>query len=76
MAGVYINGDSGRIREDLEPWVRRIIRETVQEHQIECKLQDRVAQLELRFSALLAFMAGSGLLGGAAGVLLSEALRL
>jgi len=74
MTGAKINGENGRIREDLEPWVRRIIHETVLEHQQTCSLVPRVRRLELRLAIFIAFMAGSGLLGGAAGALVARVL--
>ena len=73
MGGATLNGETGRIREDLEPWVRRIIHETVLEHQQTCSLASRVRRLELRLAIFVAFMAGSGLLGGATGALLARA---
>ena len=72
MGTADINGQSGRVREDLEPWVKRIIRETVLEHQQSCPLAGRVARLEVRLAVFVAFMAGSGLLGGATGAFLAR----
>jgi len=74
MGGATLNGENGRVREDLEPWVRRIIHETVLEHQQTCPLLPRVRRIELRLAIFIAFMAGSGLLGGTIGAALTRAL--
>ena len=69
------------IKVPLENWVREIAREAawtvIKEHRQECHIEQvekRVGQLEVRVSTLIGFMAGSGLLGGLAGALLSRAV--
>ncbi len=69
------------VRVPLDKFVRGIAREAawtvIKEHQKSCAaflglppVIERVAKLEIRLSSLIAFMAGSGLLGGAAGAAL------
>jgi len=54
----------------IETWVEAIIRRTVAEHVASCPVNARVSKLEIRLSSLMAFMAGSGILGGGAGALI------
>ena len=56
----------------VEKWVEEIIRRTVAEHIASCPNIDRIQRLEVRLSSLVAFMAGSGTLGGIAGGLLAK----
>ena len=51
----------------LERWVEEIVKRTVAEHVASCPMSPRVQRLEVRLSSLMAFMVGSGGLGGAAG---------
>ena len=62
------------VHEPLEPWVQRIVSFAVSEQCKSCSLKQDVAavrgdvdRMKLRFTALVFFMAGSGVLGGAAG---------
>ena len=66
------------IKVPLERWVREIAREAattaLAEHQKQCKIsavEERVAKVEIRQATLVGFMAGSGVLGGLAGALVS-----
>lgn len=54
----------------LEKWIEEIIKRTVAEHVNSCPVAPRVSRLEIRLSSLVAFMAGSGLLGGTAGAVI------
>lgn len=62
----------------LAPWVHEIVESTakrvIAEHVATCPLSSRIMQLEVRFSALIGFMVGSGLLGGVGGGLLVKML--
>lgn len=58
----------------IEKWVEEIIKRTVAEHIASCPLRGRVEKVELRFASLLAFMTGSGMLGGVGGALISRLL--
>ena len=54
-------------------------RKVVAEHGNECpftklKIEERVRSVEMRFTTLIGFMAGSGLLGGVAGGAIFKAL--
>jgi len=59
-----------------EHWrlIDEIIRRTVAEHVASCPLGHRVQRLEVRVSALVAFMAGAGVLGGGVGAGLARLL--
>jgi len=59
----------------IEAWIEEIIKRTVAEHVSTCPVAERVVKLEIRLSSLVAFMAGSGLLGGGAGAVVSHFLR-
>jgi len=66
--------DPIEIKLPLEPWVREIVKATVREHAANCPVAARVGKLEMRFSALIGFMIGSGTLGGVAGAFLTSIL--
>ena len=51
----------------LEPWVKAIVDYAISRHIAECPIAPRIQSLEIRFSSLLGFMAGSGIIGGALG---------
>jgi hypothetical protein len=66
-----------------EAWVHLVSREesikTIQEHLGWCPfaklgIEERVRTMENRFTLLIGFMVGSGILGGVAGTLLSKLL--
>ena len=63
-----------QITEELEPWVTRIIRGTVDQHILHCPVAPRVAKLELRFGILVGYMLGAGFIGGAGSALLIKLL--
>jgi len=48
----------------LNVWAKELIHTTIQEHLETCPVRLRVDRLELRFVALVAYMAGAGILGG------------
>jgi hypothetical protein len=56
--------DMVRITEELEPWVQRIIDETVSRHIIQCPNHDRITRLELSFSKAVGMAVGAGAMGG------------
>jgi hypothetical protein len=56
----------------IEKWVEEIIRRTVAEHIATCPYGQRVQRMEMKWSALIGFMCGSGTLGGFAGAILSR----
>jgi len=60
------------ISEPLDEWVVRVIDLCLLKHAENCPLKARVSKLELRFAVLVAFMLGSGVVGGAIGSLLSK----
>ena len=53
-----------KVTEELEPWVKRVIRETLAEHAADCPLHDRVTRLELSFSKAVGMAVGAGAMGG------------
>lgn len=61
-----------QIRVPLSDFVREVAREAA--HEAVTDLEKRVRKLEIGWARLIGFMAGSGLLGGAVGSLLSSAL--
>ena len=54
----------------IERWVEEIIKRTVAEHIATCPNAGKIQRLEVRWSALVGFMTGSGTLGGLAGGLM------
>ncbi len=56
----------------LETWAEDLIDRALEKHSNRCPLRKRVGKLEVRLASLIAFMVGSGLLGGAAGAVLSN----
>ncbi|HUX01406.1 MAG TPA: hypothetical protein VMY35_10555 [Phycisphaerae bacterium] len=60
------------ISEPLDEWVERVIDRALLKHAASCPVSHRVTKLELRFAVLVAFMLGSGVVGGAIGSLLSK----
>ncbi|HUX00229.1 MAG TPA: hypothetical protein VMY35_04550, partial [Phycisphaerae bacterium] len=60
------------INVPLDEWVREVVKLVVAEHQQACPLFERVRRQEIRFSLLVGYMMGSGLVGGLAGGLLSR----
>jgi len=58
----------------IERWVEEIIKRTVAEHIATCPTASALQKLQVRFSSLLAFMLGSGLVGGLGGGILSQLL--
>ncbi len=65
-------GDDRTINLPLETWAENLIDRALEKHSNRCPLRKRVERLEVRLSSLIAFMVGSGLLGGAAGAVLSN----
>jgi len=57
------------VTEPLEPWVERVIDRALLKHMYTCPVAVRVTKIEIRLSALIGFMLGSGMLGGAAGAM-------
>jgi len=75
------NDQQPAIKVPLDAWVREIAREAARtviiEHKQDCHIEQvekRVGRLEIRFSLLIGFMAGSGVLGGVAGGLIARAV--
>ena len=68
-----VDGQAFQITEPLEPWVERVIDRALLRHAQSCPLAPRVTRLEIRISALIGFMVGSGLLGGVTGAYLAGA---
>jgi hypothetical protein len=70
--------ERGMISLPLAPWVHEIVESTakrvIAEHVATCPLASRMTQLEVKFSALVGFMVGSGILGGVGGGLLVKAM--
>ena len=56
--------DMVKVTEELEPWVKRVIKETLVEHSVECPLHDRVTRLELSFAKAVGMAVGAGATGG------------
>ena len=67
------NGE-GNVKEPLEPWLERIIDRALLKHAAQCPVRDRVTKLEIRVASFIAFMAGSGLLGGVTGAMLVKSV--
>jgi len=74
------------VKVPLDRFVREVAREAartvIEEHVASCparskaaELNSRLQRVEVRFAALVAFMAGSGALGGLAGAALAGLLR-
>ena len=63
--------DDHGIHVPLEQWAKDLVEHALDRHAAKCPLAKRVATLEVRFSSAVAFMVGSGLLGGLAGALVS-----
>ncbi|MBN2559911.1 MAG: hypothetical protein JXQ75_03150 [Phycisphaerae bacterium] len=59
-----------QVTEPLPEWVERVIDRALYKHQSLCPVIVKVNKLELRFAALVGYMLGSGLVGGAAGAAL------
>ena len=56
--------------DELKTFVRMVVLEADAEHKKNCPavaLEQRVRVIEIRFAALLGWMCGSGLMGGAVG---------
>jgi len=66
--------DTPTINVPLPDWADGLIDAALQRHAINCPLWDRVRKLEIRFAVLVAFMLGSGFVGGAIGSLLSKVI--
>ena len=64
--------DRPSVTVPLDQWTEELIKRTIQEHANLCPVRDRVEKLELRVASLIAFMIGSGTLGGLAGALLTR----
>ena len=65
------------ITEPLEPWLERIIDRALLKHERHCwehGIGAHVVRIRIRLGILVGFMAGSGVLGGAAGAMLARAL--
>lgn len=60
--------------EPLADWVERVIDRALEKHINTCPLHARVHRLEIRFSSFVAFMIGTGVVGGVAGSLLTSLL--
>lgn len=73
--------DNPTIEIPLPQWAEMLIDRTISKHAERCnirqqvaRLDERVGKLELRFGMLVAFMVGSGALGGVTGVVVSKLL--
>ena len=72
------------VKQHTDEAITRAAKEAVAEYQnTVCplkapvkELQDKTAKLEVRFATLVAFMAGSGILGGGAGVVATKLFGL
>jgi len=65
--------DMPHISEPLDEWAEKLLTAALQRHSLWCMrygVGAEMARLKLRMAALFGFMAGSGLLGGAAGAAL------
>lgn len=58
--------------EPLADWVERVIDRALEKHINTCPLHARVHRLELRFASFIAFMIGTGVVGGLAGGMLTS----
>lgn len=58
----------------LDEWVETIIDRALEKHQNKCPLGPRVRVLEIRLAALIGYMVGSGIVGGAAGAGIAKLL--
>ena len=59
-----------QISEPLDVWAEKLLAAALQRHSLWCLKHGvgaDLARLRIRFTALVAFMVGSGVLGGAAG---------
>jgi len=73
------------VKEIADRSARTAAQEVIKKHQNNCKAVamvpvikktvEKVESLRLRYVALIAFMAGSGMLGGGLGVLLTRVLK-
>jgi len=58
----------------LPEWAEGLIDLALERHMNQCPVKDRVEKLEIRLASLIAFMVGSGLLGGGVGALIGKLL--
>jgi len=65
--------ENHEIHIPLEQWAKNLVDHALTEHTARCPLVDRVQKLEVRMVTAIAFMVGSGLLGGVSGYLASLA---
>lgn len=69
-----MSGENQKIEVPIGTWVEDVIDRALQKHENRCPLRQRVEKLELKLGTLLGFMAGSGLLGGVVGGLITRAI--
>ena len=65
------------ITEPLDVWAEKLLDAALKRHTLWCMrygVGSEVGRMRLRLAALVGFMAGSGLLGGAAGAILARAI--
>ncbi len=58
----------------LDEWTETVIDRALAKHIAACPMPERVRKLEIRFAALLGWMTGAGVVGGAAGAMIAKAL--
>jgi len=61
-----------KIAVPLDEWAEALIDRTLERHLNTCPVRERVEKLEVRLASLIAFMAGSGLLGGTVGAVIAK----
>jgi hypothetical protein len=62
-----VNALDQRYIDELVRRIEETNRRLIAEHESHCPAHSRIQRMEVRFVALLAYMAGSGTLGGLAG---------
>ena len=72
MSGDHVNSLDQRYIDELVRRIEETNRRLLAEHEARCPAHDRIQRLEVRLSSLVAFMCGSGTLGGLAGGLLAK----
>jgi len=68
------NGSVPTVKVPLPEWAEGLIDLALERHLNACPLRPRVEKLEIRLSSLIAFMVGSGLLGGSVGAFIAKVL--
>ncbi|HOD84659.1 MAG TPA: hypothetical protein PKG77_24850 [Phycisphaerae bacterium] len=63
---------TAEITMPLEQWTETVIDRALAKHAETCPVADRVRVLEIRVAALIGYMVGSGVVGGAAGAVIAK----